>query len=140
MRRWRTLREAGEVVGMYRTRPLSKGYRLRMDVTSFPLLGEAEIGIEAYRGRHTEEGYIKGRGTATGPGGVEAFVVAREMLDEAEEEIRKRWPEIDLLILHAETEQLHRIYSRLTRDGQWGYDGNIYPDDKWPSITKEVRP
>ena len=134
MTRWHKLREEGEVLGIYRTLLLEKNYKLRMDVTWFPAFGDAEIAILAYKGRFEDIDLIEKEGQATGPGGVEVFGKALDLLTEAEQEIIRRYDD-PRIVIHAASEKLYRIYAARLIPRGYTTDGEVY-DDPWPSLVK----
>lgn len=136
---WRTIREEGEVLGIYRTLPLSKGFRLRIDATWFERDGEAEIAMMAYRGRFKDADAGDKEGQATGPGGLEVFGKAMNLLIEAETEVTRRYGSGTRIVIVAATERLHKIYAaRLSRLGYHEFRHPDYSSLTWPALIKEV--
>ena len=116
--RFRTRPDSYGIDGFYCTVPLSRGYRLRMDLYLFEpdWLGgryEVDVALMAYPGRYSLSRAMDKEGTATGPGGVEVVYPALEILEAAGAEALKRWGHYWLrLRVDAANETLYRVYKR----------------------------
>lgn len=76
-------------------------------------LYDVDVSIMAYRGRYSLSRAFEKEGTPTGPGGLEVVYPALSILDAAEIEARRRWPDVPLRIrIDAANETLYRIYRR----------------------------
>ena len=115
--RFRRTENPEGVDGVYVTVPLKNGYRLRMDVDLWiPEVTDrydVDVSIMAYRGRFSLSRALEKEGTPTGPGGLEVVYPALSMLDAAETEARRRWPDTRLRMrVDAANETLYRLYRR----------------------------
>lgn len=116
--RFRRAKNTQAIDGFYVTLPLQNGYRLRMDVELWEPGGtyrhDVDVSIMAYRGRFSLSRALKKEGTPTGPGGLEVVYPARSILDAAEIEARKRWPDVPLRMrVDAANERLYRFYYKV---------------------------
>ena len=115
--RFRRTEHPEGIDGFYVTVPLKNGYRLRMDVElwgpGYTYWYDADVSIMAYRGRFNLSRALEKEGTPTGPGGLEVVYPALMMLDAAEIEARRRWPDVPLRMrVDAANETLYRVYQR----------------------------
>lgn len=118
--------------GFYATVPLSKGYRLRMDFelcepydgNRWPVV----VAMFAYQGRYSLRRACESDGLATGPGGLAVVGVALDLLERAEAEACRRWPDRKLRMeLAGANETLYRLYRRVLiprgyRATDWDYE------------------
>ena len=115
--RFRRIADPYGIDGFYVTLPLQNGYRLRMDVELWEPEGtyrhDVDVAIMAYRGRYSLSRAFEKEGTPTGPGGLEVVYPALSILDAAEIEARRRWPDVPLRMrIEAANETLYRVYRR----------------------------
>ena len=115
--RFRPAKSTQAIDGFYVTIPLRNGYRLRTDVELWEpgdtYRHDVDVSIMAYKGRYSLSRALEKEGTPTGPGGLEVVYPALSVLDAAEIEARRRWPDIPLRMrLDAANETLYRVYRR----------------------------
>ena len=115
--RFRRTKTILAIDGFYVTLPLQNGYRLRMDVELWESVDtyryDVDVSIMAYRGRYSLSRALEKEGTPTGPGGLEVVYPALSILDAAEIEARRRWPDVSLRMrVDAANETLYRIYRK----------------------------
>ena len=122
--RFRRTKITPAIDAFYVTLPLQNGYRLRMDVELWgpedTYRHEVDVSIMAYQGRYSLSRALRKEGTPTGPGGLEVVYPALSILDAAEIEARRRWPDVPLRIgVAAANKTLYRVYKRFL--GPRGY-------------------
>ena len=115
--RFRRIENPEVVDGFYVTIPLKNGYRLRMDMELWgpgdAYRYDVDVSIMAYRGHYSLSRALEKEGTPTGPGGLEVVYPALSILDAAEIEARRRWPDVPLRMrVDAANETLYRVYRR----------------------------
>ena len=115
--RFRRTKTTPAIDAFYVTLPLQNGYRLRMDVELWgpedTYRHDVDVSIMAYQGRYSLSRAFEKEGTPTGPGGLEVVYPALSILDAAEIEARRRWPDVPLRIrVDAANETLYRVYRR----------------------------
>ena len=115
--RFRRTKITPAIDAFYVTLPLQNGYRLRMDVELWQpgdtYRHDVDVSIMAYQGRYSLSRAYEKEGTPTGPGGLEVVYPALSILDAAEIEARRRWPDVPLRMrLDAANETLYSIYKR----------------------------
>ena len=116
--RFRRIENPEGIDGFYVTIPLKNGYRLRMDVDLWTpgdtYRHDVDVSLMAYRGRYSLSRALEKEGTPTGPGGLEVVYPALSILDAAEIEARRRWPDVPLRIrVAAVNKRLYAIYKRV---------------------------
>ena len=75
---------------------------------------DVDVSIMAYRGRYSLIRAFEKEGTPTGPGGLEVVYPALSILDAAEIEARRWWPDIPLRMrVDAANERLYRFYYKV---------------------------
>ena len=114
---FRPFKSTQAIDGFYVTIPLQNGYRLRMDGELWEpedtYRHDVDVSIMAYKGRYSLSRALEKEGTPTGPGGLGVVYPALSILDAAEIEARRRWPDIPLRMrLDAANETLYRVYRR----------------------------
>ena len=115
--RFRRTADPYGIDGFHVTVPLQDGYRLRMDVELWEpgdtYRHDVDVSIMAYQGRYSLSRALEKEGTSTGPGGLEVVYPALSILDAAEIEARRRWPDVSLRMrVDAANETLYRVYRR----------------------------
>lgn len=116
--RFRRTKITPAIDAFYVTLQLQNGYRLRMDVELWgpedTYRHDVDVSIMAYQGRYSLSRAFEKEGTPTGPGGLEVVYPALSILDAAEIEARRRWPDVPLRMrIDAANKTLYRIYKRV---------------------------
>ena len=135
--RFRRAKTTLAIDGFYVTLPLQNGYRLRMDVELWDpeatYRHDVDVILMAYRGRYSLSRALEKEGTPTGPGGLEVVYPALSVLDAAEIEARRRWPDVPLRMrVVAANERLYDVYKRFL--GPRGYHATEWEME----LTKEL--